>query len=301
MMRELRLCVTFDVDFADYTEGGSTVDEFEAAVPSILSCLGRHPSRKTTWFIRLDDQIGALYGRPDHIFRRYADALRQLQRGGHELGWHPHCYVRAGGRWRQNVDEAAVLDELGRCAPLARSYGLRAARMGWGFHTPRTMRLLADSGFAVDSSAIPRPKYAWEEAQRDWTTTPSEPYRPSAEDYRVPGPAALPILEVPISVTRVAAPYDTEEVLRYVNLAYHPPLLRAPLEGWLSGHEHLVTITHPYELIPARQPHGLLACDPGALEENLDAVQELARRRGLTVSFLTMSELAVVYEGGSYV
>lgn len=293
----IRACLTFDIDLVEYAGDWKTVNEFDVAVPEILSILRKFPQVRTTWFVRLDAQVESLWGIADHFFRQYESVLEALQREGHEVGWHPHCYVQSEGRWKQNVDEEGVLKELGRYATLAKSHGAHAVRMGWGFHTNRTMRLLADEGFLIDSSAMPRPKYGWEETEKDWTPTPNEPYFPSAYDYRVPGSPELSILEVPMSVTRVAAPYDNEQVLRYLNLSYHPPLFREPLRRWLAEHSHLVTITHPYELVQRKEPHGLLAFDMGAFELNLKAIEEAAREQGKRVSFMTISKFAEITRG----
>ena len=291
-MRMLKVCLTFDIDFVDYTHDGAPVDEFSIGFPLILSVFQRHTDCKATWYIRLDAQIERRYGSPDHILQRYESELNELRQGGHEIGWHPHCYVESEGRWKQNIEVCSVVDELTRYAPLARSYGMQSVRMGWGFHTNETMHVMADFGFAVDSSAMPRPRYAWEETTKDWALTPLTPYYPSESDYRVPGEPRLSILEIPISVTRVEAPYDTEHVLRYINLAYHPDLLRGPLQRWISEYSHLVAITHPYELVSGNPPHGLLAFEWQAFEQNLIFIQETASRLMEPVSFLTVSKFA---------
>jgi hypothetical protein len=288
----IKACLTFDIDLVEYAAGWRTVNEFDVAVPNILATLRRNPEVRTTWFVRLDDQIRLTRGSADYFFRQYSSLLDELRRDGHEIAWHPHCYRQVAGEWKQNVDEDSVIEELRGNAPVARDYGLRSVRMGWGFHTNRTMRLLADLGFEVDSSAIPRPQYGWEETQKDWSPTPNEPYFPAVSDYRVPGRPELPILEVPMSVTHVPAPYDGEHVLRYLSMSYHPHLLRTPLKDWLARHSHLITITHPYELVENEKPHGLLAFDPGAFESNLRAVREVADEQGKTVSFLTVSKFA---------
>jgi hypothetical protein len=118
------------------------------------------------------------------------------------------------------------------------------------------------------------------------------PYHPSQIDYRLPGEPALPILEVPMSVAPIHAPYDTEGVIRYINLAYYPAILRAPLAHWIAQHTHLVTITHPYELAPRKEGHGLLAFDPVALEQNLTAIRTIAEEQAKTISWLTVSDFA---------
>ncbi len=300
-MEILKICVTFDVDFTDYLiEGKSDVEEFESIIPSLLSLLEKERGFKATWFIRLDSQMEALYGQPDYIFHRYRQELHHLSLTGHEIGWHPHFYVKGEGDWRQSVRTEEILDELIRYAPMALSYGTKSVRMGWGFHTNETMRLLADLCFLIDSSAMPRPKYPWEEAKKDWTLTPVVPYFPSEKDYRVPGKPNLPILEIPMSVAPVKAPYDIEQVIRYINLAYHPDLLRGPLEYWLREHSHLITITHPYELLSKGESHGLLAFNLKAFERNLEMIKGIADEKGVLVSFLTLCEFATIYGGENH-
>jgi hypothetical protein len=288
-----RVCVTFDVDFTWHAGGGGGgfIDEMSEVFPSLWAVLRRYPDCKTTWLVRLDDQMQALHGQADYALVRYAKEFAELCQAGHEIGWHPHSYVRVGPNWRQNTDNGRLIAELTRHAPAAHAHGLRTVRMGWGFHTNEAMAFLAQNGFRVDSSAIPRPQYPWEETKKDWTTTPHEPYFPACADYRVPGTPDWPILEVPMSVMLVKADYDRADILRYVNLAFHPRTLRQPLESWLSEHDHLVTITHPYELLGGAR-HGLIAFDVAALEENLLAIIRICEARGRPARFLTLSEFA---------
>lgn len=290
-MGKLLVCLTFDLDFTDYAYGINGVDEFARALPEIFHILEKDAA-KATWFIRLDRQIEVIYGRVDYFFQRYRKEIASLKQAGHEIAWHPHCYVRKGDQWQQNCDSASVAQELAYLAPVAQSYGLQAVRMGWGFHTNTTMTMLADLGFAVDSSAIPRPRYDWEKTVKDWTTTPEVPYFPGKNDYRVPGSPALPILEVPLSVIRVQAPYDTGPVQRYLNPAYHPDLWRQPLAHWLSQNDHLVTITHPYELLPRSERHDLLSFQTAAFRQNLTYLREIASSKRKLPHFITMSEFA---------
>jgi hypothetical protein len=286
-----RVCVTFDLDFTWHAAGGGFIDEMAAVFPPLWALLRRYPDCKTTWFIRLDDQMLALHGSADWALTRYRNEFAELRQAGHEVGWHPHSYVQVGETWRQNTDNGRLLAELKRHAPAARSHGMSTVRMGWGFHTNEAMAFLAESGFRVDSSAMPRPQYLWEESQKDWTTTPHEPYFPACADYRIPGLPAWPILEVPMSVTLVKADYDRADILRYVNLAFHPRVLQKPLEVWLGNHPHLVTITHPYELIGGSR-HGLIAFDLAAFEENLCAIPRICDAVGRPAKFLTMSDFA---------
>lgn len=291
-MKRLKVCLTFDVDLADYTRGGAEVDELAFLFSEVVPFLRRDERLRATWFVRLDAQIEALYGTASYFFERYEREFRALLSEGHEIGWHPHSYLKTDEGWRQNTSSSSVREELERYAPVARAYGIKSVRTGWGFHTNETMSALADSGFLLDSSAIPRPAYPWESSQKDWSTTPLEPYFPSRADYRAPGEPRLSILEVPMSVAEIAAPYDKGSVARYINLAYHPELMKAPLALWLERQDHLVTITHPYELMPCKEPHGLLAFDLEAIGRNLSMLEELAEERETEASFMTLHEFA---------
>jgi hypothetical protein len=124
----------------------------------------------------------------------------------------------------------------------------------------------------------------------DWTGSPHTPYRPSIADYRLPGSPSHDLLEIPISCAEVSAPQDTQRVVRYLNPAYHPRMFRQGLKGWMGGHEHLVTITHPYELL-AGPSHDLLAFAAGAFEINVMTIEALAASRG-GCEFVTLQEMA---------
>ena len=291
-----KICLTFDIDLAEYASDWKPNNEFEVAVPEITRLLGDFPDVRTTWFVRIDDHVATTWGRPDYFFDRYAPLVDRLRDGGHEIAWHPHSYVRAGERWTQNVDGAGVLDELKRHAPLVHSLGVRSVRMGWGFHTNDTMRFLSDEGFVADSSAIPRPQYRWEPTYKDWQITPQHPYHPSAADYRAPGGDELEILEIPMSVVPLPAPTDTERVLRYINLAYRTePFARAVRES-LESRPILVTITHPYEVLPSGNQHALLAFDLDAFHQNLSLLATMrSDTNGSAPSFVTIAELASAY------
>ena len=241
--------------------------ELEVALEALLPVFDRHRSWKATWLLRIDPTVDQ--------FERQHGLLQPLLRGGHATGWHYH----------------GPLKRLAEFARTARDRGVDVSRIGFGRGSNEVMRTLASSGFRVDSTAMPRPAYPWTRRGVDWTTTPPSPYQPSAADYRVPGHPALSIVEVPISCTAVAAPTDDRQVVRYLDPAYHPPIFRRAVESWLSQHEHLVTITHPYELVPASSRHALLAFDAAAFEENVTAVEHVARSHG-GCEFVTLAELA---------
>jgi hypothetical protein len=154
------------------------------------------------------------------------------------------------------------------------------------------MHFIAEAGFAIDSSAIPRPRYLWDEGAKDWAITPLMPYRPSSADYRVPGEPSLPLVEIPMSVAAIAAHNDTQDVLRYVNPAFTPQALADPVRGWFGTHDLLVTVTHPYELLRRRSPHPLLAGSVDAFAVNVDAIAAAAKSASMDAAFVTLSDVA---------
>ena len=67
-------------------------------------------------------------------------------------------------------------------------------------------------------------------------------------------------------------------------------MFRPGLESWASGHEQLVTITHPYELVKG-PTHGLFAFDADALEENVKSIESIAAGAG-GCEFVTLTQMA---------
>jgi hypothetical protein len=260
--------LTFDVDCQSYT-GATYVpmpDELERALQTLGPVFDRHPDWRATWFLRMDPDVD--------LYVAQAALLKDLVRRGHAIGWHYH-----GGSER--------IEEFAGCA---RQRGLGVSRIGFGHGSNAIFHTLSRAGFTVDSTAMPRPKYPWTQQGVDWTGSPDRPYRPSIADYRLPGSPSHDLLEIPISCAEVAAPEDTRRVVRYLNPAYHPPMFRQGLEDWIGGHEHLVTITHPYELL-AGPSHGLLAFDTAAFEANVMTIEALAGTRS-GCEFVTLLTMA---------
>lgn len=262
------MALTFDVDCQTYT-GDSYVPmpgELEAALEVLRPVFDRHPAWRATWFLRIDPDVD--------LFATQSGLIDDLVHNGHAIGWHYHGPAR----------------RVTEFARRARQHGLDISRMGFGRGSNRILGALNDAGFSIDSSAMPRPRYPWTKRGVDWTGSPDTPYRPSVADYRFPGRPCLELVEIPISCAAVEAPGDTGQVIRYLNPAYHPGMFRPGLEEWIADHDHLVTITHPYEVVTGPS-HALLAFDVGAFEENVASTESLARSKG-ACEFLTLRELA---------
>lgn len=266
--------VTFDLDFTDYVGGARLQDEMEACWDVFLSFCESIPTFKSTWFIRIDRQIGLLYGSPDYIFIKHADKIDWLKNNGHEVGWHFHSYVQREGKWSQNENEDLVCAEMREMLPFIQKHKLKFSRMGWTYHTNKTMETLASFGLEFDFTAFPRPNYQWDNPLKDWSTTGNKPYYPSKSDYRVSGEPQHDLLQIPITTIVLPSKTDTDkEVIRNLNPAYRPHYFNKGLTN--SSGSFINTLTHPYELLKSDIGHEMLAFAIEAFEQNIQTMEQI--------------------------
>jgi hypothetical protein len=200
------VAVTFDLDFTNYLNENDFIDEFELAWPH---------------FLDFCEKIKDLYGSEDFIFIKHGEKIKWLRANGHEIGWHFHSYVKIENKWVQNTNDDLVVEEMINVFPKVHEHQLEISRMGWTYHTNKTMKTLVDLGIKNDFTAFPRPKYQWDSITRDWQITPLHIYKPSKNDYRTTGESFYELNEIPITSVVLPAKTDTEkEVIRYINPAY---------------------------------------------------------------------------------
>lgn len=267
-------CLTFDVDMTASKNGKTIfVDEFQYCFDSIQNILRKFPRIRTTWFIRLDQNMEEIYGRAEYMFSAHLAEIEWLKEQGHEIAWHIHPYIRRNGAWMQNADLPSVLEEVYRFFPVAERYGIaHTVRFGWGYQASELMALLSKLGCRVDSSAIPRPRYSWANQNTDWSLAPREPYRPSASNYQEAG-EDLNILEVPMTTAVIPASYDNgQRIYRYINPAYHHDIFQRAMQS-VKG--DCVLITHPAEVSSLWDcPHELLSYNAGVFYANIESIYD---------------------------
>lgn len=269
-----KVAVTFDLDYTNYLNDSTFVDEFEEAWPFFLSFCNTIKDLKTTWFIRIDKQIKSLHGSEDYIFLKHADKIEWLRNNGHEIGWHFHSYVISEGKWVQNANEELVVQEMKQVFPIVQKHKLEISRMGWTYHTNKTMKTLEQLGIKFDFSAFPRPNYKWDKIVRDWHITPCHTYKPSLEDYRIPGNPSLDLYQVPITSLALPSKTDTDiDVLRYLNPAYKEDYFKIGLSN--TDDFILNTLSHPYEFLPSGTKHEMLSFSPNIFLSNLQTLKNI--------------------------
>jgi hypothetical protein len=265
-VERISIAVTFDIDMVDgpWGEFDDECGYFFRTITSEVSAAGID---RATVYVRIDDEIERVYGCSDYLLRKYSDAFDDLRNTGWEIGWHPHPFARIDNVARQNTDEGEVAAELLRHGPLAREAGMTSVRMGWGYVTTVLMEVLEQLGFSTENSAIPRPRYTWEQSVKDWSITPHHAYYPSILDYRIPGIKQRQIIELPMTVLPIRAAYDTEPVLRYISPSYWPKLFEDAIRA--AELETLITVTHPHELAAWTKPRQLHSGNPALFGQNL--------------------------------
>jgi hypothetical protein len=301
MARHL-LCLTIDTD-PDGLSGpvvnrsAQTWDSMEAArqLPDVLAAAPELHGAAVpiTWFIRADEQIEQLFGSSCELLERFGPFWQQVQAHGHELGWHPHLYVREPDGLYRIADPTAACEQLARVWEQLTCAGFRSAlfRNGEGWHHPRTYTQVERLGLRVDSTAIPG-RTGGNGHPLDWTGAPNRPYYPDPNDLRRAGPPR-PLLELPMNTWHLQASYDAAPRLRYMNPAVHEELFAQALDGWHRAEAGRsvsvwVLVLHPDEIWPAAGPDRLYARSSHALAQNL---ARLASHLG-TVEFATLSGAA---------
>ena len=199
------------------TEG---IPALKESVRGLRDDAGREPV--FTWLLRADAQVKELCGDYAWVVDAHGPLLQQLERGGDELGWHPHFWRRdiVTGGWAQETDDVTWQVQMLREAHAALASvlprGVRSVRMGWNYHNDATFAALDQLGIAVDFSALPGMRTihgalpAHRENLFDWHSTPRAPFRPARADHRIApgaGQPAFKTLEVPsfVSVSRTWA------------------------------------------------------------------------------------------------
>jgi hypothetical protein len=258
-----------------------------ADAAGLLQALARHARGPVaaTWFVRADHRLAEAGAAPLAAYHAFGDFLRERRARADTVGWMPQVYSARGGPpdYADLPATAALLREAGWAADVV--------RMGGCFHDDRTIEGLDALGVGVDCSALPGRRKDDRGWRLDWTGTPERAYHPSHADYRVPGTPARRLLELPLSMVPVVAPYDAAPLPRYFNPAMHPALV-APVLGHLAARgDYIQCVLHPDELRPPGPGggHPLIAHSPDACLENLCRLVDALRERGREHAFLPVT------------
>jgi hypothetical protein len=221
-----------------------------------------------------------------------------------ELGAHLHGdFLRpdprvagpAGARTIENQNEypaeverakLKVLGEMFRSNFGADPVSFRAGR--WSA-AGRTVSLLAELGYRVDSSVSPA--VHWQDGGRsvDYSNAPVQPYRPSSDDIATPGD--VPLWELPVSIVRSWLSPFRPVWLRPSRSS--PAAMRrvvAKIRSRFEGPRTFVMMFHNNELTPGASPYS--RDDDAALRVRRNLMEFLAWARDDGMVFMTMAQAA---------
>jgi peptidoglycan/xylan/chitin deacetylase (PgdA/CDA1 family) len=237
-----------------------TVD-YEPDCPPYLASTYRGVEEATRPLLAMLAGLGvpATWFSTGEVAERYPDAVRAVVDAGHELGCHGHTHRRLDA-----LGPADARDEIA-----ASSRALRAHAPVDSFRAPNLalpeayVPLLADAGYALDSSQAKYKAPYWGDSWRAWTRRAAAPAR------------AEGLTRVPASVT--------SSVLRL------PSPVRAAYLGALAS--PVVLFVHPWEFVDLTRTRLRLDCrfntGPVAFAR-VRAVLDGYRRRG--ARFVTMRD-----------
>ncbi len=249
-----------------------------------------------TWFVRVDNQIGDIYGRPAFLLENFSRVFAEVSDARHEIAWHPHLYRAVGTAWEQETDEAVLASHMSAALHDMQSLGYRpvCARIGEAYGSVGIMRAFDQLGIQFDATAMAGRRRVDKERTIDWAPTPQDGYRPSHADHRIPGSPHFAVVEIPMSMLLVKAFYDRTALARYLDLSFHPEALATSLPDFVADAPYVMTVTHPSAVLPACRParsHGLLSYDLEKLSENLQFILDAAKHSGRAAKFVTVAGL----------
>lgn len=257
-----------------------------------------------TWFVRCDQQIRAQFGNWSYLLEHYNRWWLKRLAQGDDIQWHAHLYTLKGSRWVQETDEGRLNKDLLLSKIAFEKSGFQPCviRIGEAYHSNELMRCISALGLKADSTAIPGRKRQDEEKCIDWEVTQNKCYHPSLGDYRQEGMPSYELWEIPMNTVETRISYDAQPLKRYANLAFQPGVLDGGLQEFFAQHDVLVTITHPFELIPVffrddqKNGHPLLAFDSEAVFKNCKSLISMAESAKKKIRFITMKQLVGLLE-----
>ena len=229
-----------------------------------------------TWLFRLDQQIAETYGAAEWPLIRYGDRISADEASGDELGAHVHPYrwSEGGRNWIGDYGDQAWVESCVRGSLATfRTHRGRVAEsfsMGDGWMNDDTMQLVESLGVRHELTISPGtraqtlegPDGAYRGAIPDYRDVPRAPWRPSADDFRLPAADSCGdgILAIPLSTLipgwRTRPRWTPRaEVAQLLGRRPRPRSTRLLLR---SGPQHFRR-TFEYELATRHRQHFLFA------------------------------------------
>ncbi len=311
MKDPLLISITFDTDYDYYytpkkeysqvkmKEDMLSWSSMEEGIPIIndkLRCFSDSYGNEIcfTWFLLSDNRQMEKNQDYTFIYKKYKHFWKDLINKGDELGLHVHLIEKSNDLWVQCIDDNKNLNTLRELiSAWEHLINFKSIRFGYCYQSNRIMNFVNNAGFFIDSSALPRRKVDGPQ-YFDWEETPEHPYHPSKQNYKVPSEDNLDILEVPFSIFKSKLKDDKNPVYRYINLSFHPFILKKEFERIVKTKKILNIVTHFFEFIPrfnlSNKKNLLIAFNSEVLVNNLKNLINTCVKLNRPYKFVRISE-----------
>ncbi len=254
----------------------------------------------TTWFVRADEQVKDVYGNYDGLFTNFYPNWMKILNDGGEVGIHPHLYLKKGNKYIRTYEKEffkKYLNDIFKTLSNNKKISIKSSRIGEAFQSNAIMSILDKFNIKQDCTAMSSRFVNTKERKIDWRSTPKEPYYPSKIDYRKTGDLNFQLLEIPMTMVQTRAPYDASIYFRYLNPGFHSECF-IDLEENIKNLNYIMTITHPYEIVPMNNnEHGLISYSMDNFLENLTKILNICKKNKRKIVFLNTNELGNIYRG----
>jgi hypothetical protein len=296
-MNEFSIYCTFDID-QDFDPGSvnyynrteAKFSSFKEGFSRLLDILDNDPF---SVFIRADYQIRSIYGTYSELLDKNPDLIKKINDFGGELNWHVHIYKEENNDWIQVKEEDEITEQFLRDFSEVKKISeinCSIVRIGECTMNNKLMNAINNTGALIDSTALPGRIRNDEEKSFDWSVTGNHPYRPSVQDYRLPGDFHHSVMEVPMTTVNMKASYDSMPVRRYFNLSFRTEVLFQNIEDYVSSNNSIVTITHPFEVL-GNGKHDLISFNIDTFSNNLKRLKEIVLASGKKPVFRKISQI----------
>lgn len=202
------------------------------------------------WYLRLDPQIEIGFGKADWVFDHYGADIERIRQAGDSLGIHVHTW-RPIRRFFQRswLAEFEDVDWIRHCLMLSidtfrarTGEGPETMSFGDSFMHASVLPLMKEAGIRADFSMNPgmKPHKALGKGEvsngrlPDYRATPRRPFRPSAADFRVPGPSNHAFWEVPVTSGIIGKDKDGSDRWTKLLLGTNPDWVKSVTEQALA-------------------------------------------------------------------
>jgi len=296
----LNVCITADICNAIFPEHRDkrrwdqimcSAIRLHETISPLLDDFANPP--RMTWFVRADPMMRRIFTSETFLLERHGAHFSRLRAAGHEIGWHPHLEFR---NLKMDIEELPAI-----ATRVRRYFPVTSVRIGEAFHSTGLMRLIANLGFTVDSTALPGRFNHQVKTPFDWRGAPECPYNPSQDDYRkAQNQNGIRIVEVPFTMLPLSLPGDTPgPSARYMNLSYKRDLFSEACMAKYEWPTTIVAIVHPAELTPpAGHPdtHRILSFNENEPVRNLKFLVNRLRSLGRKIRYCTLKEIPPMME-----